>query len=57
MKASLLLPSKDVPDDDGLRVVLSVHQGAESHQVSAAERTHVALSSRRGSRQSGHSEY
>lgn len=55
VKASLLLPSKDVPDDDGLRVVLSVHQGAEGHQVSVTERTRVPISSHRGSHQRGHS--
>lgn len=37
METSLLLPGEDVPDDDGLRVILSVHQGAEGHQVPAAE--------------------
>lgn len=37
VKASLLLPGEDVPDDDGLRVVLRVHQGAESHQVPATQ--------------------
>lgn len=39
VKTSLLLPGKDVPDDDGLRVILSVHQGAKSHQVPATEGT------------------
>lgn len=34
VEASLLLPGEDVPDDDGLRVILCVHQGAEGHQVS-----------------------
>lgn len=33
MEASLLLPGQDVPDDDGLRVLLSVHQGTEGHNV------------------------
>lgn len=33
MKAPLLLPGKDVPDD-GLRVILRVRQGAKRHQVS-----------------------
>lgn len=37
MKPSLLMPREDVPDDDGLRVILSVHQWAESHQVSARQ--------------------
>lgn len=37
METSLLLTGEDVPDDDGLRVILSVHQGAEGHQVPAAE--------------------
>lgn len=37
MKTSLLMPREDVPDDDGLRVILGVHQWAESHQVSARE--------------------
>lgn len=57
VKASLLLPSKDVPDDDGLRVVLSVHQGAESHQVSVTERTRVPISSHQSSHQCGRSRY
>ena len=43
MKTSLLLPGKDVPDDDGLRVILSVHQGAKSHQVPATEGTPTHL--------------
>lgn len=37
MKASLLMAREDVPDDDGLRVILSVHQWTEGHQVSARE--------------------
>lgn len=35
MEASLLLASQDVPDDDGLRVLLGVHQWAERHHVPA----------------------
>lgn len=33
MEASLLLAGQDVPDDDGLRVLLGVHQRAEGHHV------------------------
>lgn len=41
MEASLLMPCEDVPDNDGLRVILSVHQWAESDQVSAREEDHL----------------
>jgi hypothetical protein len=37
VKTSLLMAREDVPDDDGLRVILSVHQRAERYQVSARE--------------------
>lgn len=43
MKTSLLMPCEDVPDDDGLRVILRVHQWAESHQVSARGSLSTAL--------------
>ena len=33
VEASLLLASQNVPDDDGLGVLLSVHQGTERHHV------------------------
>lgn len=39
MEASLLMSCKDVPDDDGLGVILSVNQGAKGHQVSIREGT------------------
>lgn len=42
METSLLMPCEDVPDNDGLRIILSVHQRAESDQVSARERGHLA---------------
>lgn len=35
VEASLLLSSQNVPDDDGLRVLLSVHQGTEGHNIPA----------------------
>ena len=38
MKTSLLMAREDVPDDDGLRVILSVHQRAERYQVSFTRR-------------------
>lgn len=41
MEASLFLSGQDVPDDDGLWVLLSVHQRTEGHHI--PETQHIKL--------------
>lgn len=41
VEASLLLPGQDVPDDDGLWVLLRVHQRTEGHHI--PETQHIRL--------------
>lgn len=45
MEASLFLSGQDIPDDDGLWVLLSVHQWTEGHHI--PETQHIKLDDER----------
>lgn len=44
VEASLLLSGQNVPDDDGLWVLLGVHQWTEGHHIPGSQHNHTLKS-------------